>query len=800
MKNFSLSFLLLFTLSFSQTFAQNIIFDIFQRQDLTYDQILDATKKVIEESKDSVERKKLTKHFERWKFEQKFHLDDKRNIISKEIEDREFRLKAKRVPFASTPAWTELGPKSFTYTSGWNPGVGRVTSVAVHPTNSQIIYVSSPGGGIWKTTNGGTNWTPLVDATSTYMNVYNLCIDPSNTNTIYAALTSGGVIKSTDAGATWANTGNGPFNTKKVIVHPTNSNIVLATSSSGIHYSSNGGTSWTSVLTGVSKEDIEFKPGDPSIVYCSGSSSIFHRSTDGGLTWNQVSIANGITNTGRTLIGVSAASVDVVYLVQANGSSFGRLYKSTDSGQNFTTTVVGDFNAGTNYFGYTGSTAGGQATYDMAIAVNPQDINDLVIAGIIVWRSTDGGTSFTQRTIWSYPNALGYNHADVHALEYVGNTLYSGSDGGIYKSTNNGVAWTDLSTGLGIRQLYRIANSSLDANVMAGGAQDNGTMARQTGGNFVDWLGADGMDVIINPTNALEMIGTSQYGDIYRTTNGGNSRSGLTKPADGNWVTPLAWHPTNGTIVYGGWDSVYKSTDGGNTWTNIATTITSPGNFDDLAVAPSNDQYIYASKGNVLWVTTNGGTTWTSYNYPAAISDIAVKYNDPAKVWITTTSTSQPIVLSTNAGATYTNISAGLPSLAGRSVAVDDNLSEGVYVGMNLGVYYKDLNNPSWVLFGTGLPSVAINEVEISKPAKKLRVATYGRGVWEAPLLNCPLTLAFGPDPQTAGTYQAIDTITSQANVATGTIYNAGKSITLSPPFSAGSNEVFLARIQACSY
>lgn len=792
-KQIQLYWIFLLLLSVSNVFGQKTIYEIINRSDLNFTEIQNLADSYIANETDTVQQKRDRKHYERWKFEQKFHLDEKGYRVSALVEQEAFKKAAKITPLSVSAAWTELGPKSFTYTSGWNPGVGRVTSVAVNPTNTNIIYVSSPGGGIWKTTTGGGTWTPLVDNNSAYMKVFNLCIDPSNTNTIYAAIMDGGVIKSTDAGITWNNTGSGPANAKKVIVHPTNSSIVMVTSDLGIHRSTNGGNSWTHVFDAVAKEDIEFKPGDPSIVYASGSD--YDRSTDGGVTWEY--ITNGITNTGRTLIGVSPNNPSVVYMAQANGSEFGRLYKSTDSGLNFSTTVVGSIGTSTNYFGYNGNEAGGQATYDMAIAVNPSNVDDLSIAGIIVWRSTNGGTSFTQQTIWYYPNSTGYNHADVHALEYVGTTLYSGSDGGIYKTsyaTPN--SWTDLSTGLGIRQLYRIASSITNANVMAGGAQDNGTVARQSGGNFVDWLGADGMDVIIDPTNHLRMIGTSQNGNIYRTTNGGNSYSGLTRPTAGNWITPLAWHPTSSTTVYGGWNAVYKSTNSGTSWTAISPVT---GNLDELAVAPSNDQYIYASRGSTLHRTTNGGTTWSTYTAPATITDIAVKYNDPTRVWITTTSSSQPVLLSTDAGATFTNISAGLPAIAGRSIVVDDFTTEGIYVGMNIGVYYRNLVNPTWTLFGTGLPQVAVNEVELSKIGGKLRVGTYGRGFWEIETPSCNLTLVYGNISQAAGTYSAAETITSQANISSPTNYYAGKSISLNPPFSAGPSEVFLAKIQGCN-
>ena len=257
-------FLLLFT--FNNVFAQKTIYEIINRNDLSFTEIQNLADLFIANETDTTQQKKDRKHFERWKFEQKFHLDEKGYRISALVEQEAFKKSAQISPLSSSAAWVELGPKSFTYTSGWNPGIGRVTSVAVNPTDTNIIYISSPGGGIWKTTNGGTSWTPLVDNNSTYMNVFNLAIAPSNTNTIYAAATGLGVIKSTDAGITWITMAASNISTRKILVHPTNNNKIFATSSLGIHESSNGGTSWTLRLSGVSVEDIEFKPGDPNIM------------------------------------------------------------------------------------------------------------------------------------------------------------------------------------------------------------------------------------------------------------------------------------------------------------------------------------------------------------------------------------------------------------------------------------------------------------------------------------------------------------------------------------------------------
>lgn len=725
----------LFSLVFQNAFAQSNIYELMEREDLSIQEVESWANDYF--SRVGTGQGTGFKQYQRWLYERKFHLDENGYFISSEREDRAYYegLRSMGVQKRTTMTWSELGPTGWSYTSGWNPGVGRITSVAVDPTDTTKIYVSSPGGGLWKSTNSGTSWTPLIDfVNSSWMSVYNLCIDPNNTSTLYAALSSGGVLKSTNSGTTWTTTGSGPSTSRRVRVHPSNSSIVFCAANNGIYRSTNGGTNWTQVNS-MTMEDIEFKPDNPDIMYASGSgSSSVWRSTDNGVTWTALTSGNGITNTGRTLLGVSPNDPNIVYAVQASGSVFGRMYKSTDGGQNYVTTVVGNPSAGTNYFGYESNGTGttGQATYDMAICVNPQNASEVHIAGIICWKSTNGGTSFVAETVWYYPNSTGYNHADVHALEWVNNTIYSGSDGGVYKSINQGGDWIDLSAGLGIRQFYRIACAKTNANVITTGAQDNGSSFRRSTGSWIDWLGADGMDNIISPTNADIAIGTSQYGDIYKTTNAGANYSNLSKPASGNWVTPLVMHPTSHDTVYGAWTGVWRSSNGGSSWSNLSPTITVT--LDALAVSPANTKYIYTSKGSTLYRTSNGGTSWSSATAPATINSIYVSKNDPNKIWIACNNTTNRVYVSTDMGSTYSDLSSGLPALSARSVVVDEDASGTIYVGMNIGVYYRDSITNTWAEHGTGLPLVAINEVEFQKSGGKLRVATYGRGVWESNL------------------------------------------------------------------
>ena len=731
---------LLLLISFAaiqQGFAQFDIYALMERTDLTIQEAEQQANAYFQRV--GTGQGTGYKQFQRWLYERKFHTDEQGNYIQPLQDWNNYLQATANMPNSATAAnWVPLGPSGWNRTSGWNPGTGRLTTLAIHPSNEQVIYVGSPGGGIWKTSNGGTTWTGLTDNNASWMTVFALCIDPVDQNIVYAGMANSvGIIKSTNGGTSWTAAGAGPSGTvRKIIVQPGASNIVFAAASNGIWRSTNAGASWTQVHSG-SKEDIEFKPDNVNIMYASGSD--VYRSADNGLSWTLVGVAQGITNTGRTLVSVSPNNPNIVYAVQASGSLFGRMYRSTDAGLSFVTTVVGNPSSGTNYFGYpsNGTGTSGQATYDMAMDVSPTNANDVYIAGIICWRSVNGGTSFSPLTEWFLPNSLGYNHADVHGLFWVNSTIYSLSDGGIYKSTDNGDNWTDLSPGLNIRQFYRMANSPLNPNIITGGAQDNGSVARQASGTWVDWLGADGMEGLVSPTDPLKIWGTSQNGALYRSTNGGNSYTGLGQPSSGQWVTPLWIHPTNETILYGGWTGVYKSTNSGSNWTNISGSAISS-TLSDLAVAPSNPNYIYACNGSALYVTTNDGATWATRIAPAGINDITVDPLIPDKIWIACNSSTNRLFVSTDAGASFTNISANLPAMTARTVVVDDNNPRNIYVGMNIGVYHKAEPDASWNNYSDNLPLVAINEMEIQKAAGKLRVATYGRGIWESPLaINC---------------------------------------------------------------
>ena len=635
--------------------------------------------------------------------------------------------------------WQELGPKAWNATSGWNPGVGRITGLAIEEGNINNMIIGANTGGVWKTTDAAQTWTPLCDYFSN-LSVYSVAIDPSNSDTYFFGSTNGKIFKSIDAGATWnlqGTIGNSIVN--RILINPTNTNMMFATAeNAGIYRSTDGGTNWVNVISGDNKGfDVEFKPGDLSVVYASGGG--FHKSTDGGATFTTI---GGFTS-GAKMIGVSAADASVVYVLEAAGGKFGALYTSNDSGANFTKLNHG----GLNFFGYStsGNDNNGQAPRDMAIAVNPTDANEVHIAGILTWRSMNAGVNFTCTSDWVPGNAgsqnIGYCHADVDDLMFYGTTLFAISDGGIYKAEDTGNLnanyYEDLTTGLGIRQFYKIGVSQTADVIVSGGAQDNGTSWYKPAVGWRDWLGADGMESFIDKTNSNTFYGTSQNGQLYRSNNGGNSYSDLNEPGSGsgNWVTPFEQDPVIANTIYVGYNIVYKSSNSGGSWSAISQNFGS--NLNNLKISPSNNQIMYASRSPFIYRTTDAGATdWTQLAIPGGtINSIAIHPTNPDKVAVATTG-NERVYVSNDGGASWTSYKMNLPNFSALAVIWDDNGKDGLYLGMDYGIYYIDNTFTEWQPYSNLLPNVMINELDINNTTNTLYAGTYGRGLWASPLVD----------------------------------------------------------------
>ncbi len=450
-------------------------------------------------------------------------------------------------------------------------------------------------------------------------------------------------------------------------------------------------------------------------------------------------------SSGPKMIGVSPNDSSVVYVVEASSGVFGGLYKSSDSGDSFTQID----HTGNNYFGYSSIADDnlGQAPRDMDIAVNPTNVNDVHIAGINTWRSIDGGTTFNITSQWTPGGAnfenIGYCHADIDLLEFVGNKLYVASDGGIFVAddplTVSSTYYRDLTNGLGIRQFYKMGISQTDPVVVTGGSQDNGCSVMDVNGNWTDWLGADGMESFVDKNDSNILYGTSQFGTLYKSFNGGVNAQGIGTPdgKSGSWITPFEQDPILQDVIYTGYDEVYKSINGGGIWTSISQNF--GGNLNHLKVAASNSNFMYAARGGNLYRNALAGivTNWTQlFGFSGSINSIAIHPTDPNKVAIATTG-NQKVYVSNDAGDSWTSYLFDLPNFSARALVWYDNGQDGLYLGMNYGVYFIDnTTSNSWQPFSNNLPNVIISELEINTADNKIYASTYGRGLWRSDLFD----------------------------------------------------------------
>jgi len=372
------------------------------------------------------------------------------------------------------------------------------------------MYVGATDGGLWKSTTGGTTWTTNTDFLP-IIGCADLAIDPTNTQIMYLATgnwendrRSIGVLKSIDGGANWIPTSlswtaDDNYKIRRLILDPTNPLIMMVATDGGVFRTTDGwatNSSSTDVDGNYSIWDLKFKPGDSNTVYALGSTS-FWTSTNNGVNWTNTSTGLPDSDVSRAVLGVTDANTAYVYALIGNeDNGYKGLYRSIDSGASFTTmsTTPNILHADTPP---PASPAegwnGGQANHDLAIIVSPTDAEKVTIGGINQWRSLNGGANWSLFTYWlgtdpAYPGEgtlVPYTHADIQDIQYLpgsSTTMFTTADGGIYKTTDDGVTWTDQSSGLSIAQQTNIAVSQTNPDFIITGLQDIGTLKKDTSG------------------------------------------------------------------------------------------------------------------------------------------------------------------------------------------------------------------------------------------------------------------------------------------------------------------------------
>lgn len=623
--------------------------------------------------------------------------------------------------------WMPMGPFSYTNSGSWSAGQGRVNSMTIDPSNPNIYYIGTPGGGTWKSTDAGVTWTPLNDYISR-VGSSAVAVDPNNSNIVYVGTgdddggdaPSIGLLKSTDGGLSFNPTGLSfpdalNANISEVYLDPVNSNKLVVASSRGLYISNDAGASFNRTLFGNIK-DIKFKPGDSNTIYLSTSNS-FHRSTNGGNSWD--TIFNGLpSNMGRSVIAVTPANDNYVYLLIINSqANLVGVFRSTNSGLSFNRRDNG-----------TDILESGQGWYDLALEASPTNPNVIYTGCLNMWKSSNGGSSFNKMNFWNRPNDPDYVHADIHQIRQFGNELFALTDGGVYRSTNDGSSFTDLTAGAQIGQFYRVAVGQSSAD-LAGGLQDNGGFVRSNN-TWKNFHGADGMEAGINPNNSNTRYAFTQFGGgLYFTLDGVNNAGSIQGPEQGNWITPLKTDSQG--IIYAGYSRLYKI-DGGNSFMAVSNSFGQ--NIDLIEIDPNDDSQIYVAVNENLFRSTDSGANFSFVqSFGINISAIEVNGNDSNTIYVATSGAFGDVYRSTNNGSSFSDITYNLPRLGKNTLAHQPlNAIENLYVGTSAGIYRLEGNSTQWELFNTNLPNSSVRDLEINTNDGIITAATYGRGVWQS--------------------------------------------------------------------
>jgi photosystem II stability/assembly factor-like uncharacterized protein len=675
----------------------------------------------------------------------------------------------------------------------------EISDIAVDQNNNNIVYVAvgdrdgqggwygnGIGSRLYKTTDGGTTWYPVNANFGTGTFIRHLWIHPQRPWEIVVVKTNG-VYKSIDGGGTWTQTlttnftppfaaPNDLYFESAAYAELTNPERIYSSYSKRypegyfalqLRRSDDFGKTWQLM------DSVKAVVNDPSFLY------------------NYVKLS------------VAPSDANCVYLVSTeydttfNADRLGAIMRTLDGGRTWENRSR--YPSIPNTLGWVlgdSSDIGSQVPYTLVFTIDPKNKEKISTGGVDTWVSDDGGKSFGKSTFWL--NALGESaHADHHWGEYqpVSGDYFLATDGGLYKTSNlmagdnkqiqgcySDMAynffnqncyqfptkWEFVGNGISNNEFYAIAVSKSNPNIIMGGAQDNGTL-RYNDGKWTSVFGGDGFVSMIHPTNPNIFYSTVYYGFTWRTNDGGQTYRMISTAMDtldqGEWLTPMQMHEADPNIIIQARNyNLWRTLDGGNTWKRIS-------NFqrgrqanqaNSLAIAPSNPNIIYTARRTrdsstapilyYLYQTLDGGTTWRniwSTSFPNAfMTDIAIHPTQPNKIWVTFTvgysatnvNQARKVFYSDNSGATWTNITEGLPPVPVWSIVYQENSPvDAIYVATGVGVFYKDNTMSKFVEFQVGMPrGVMVTDLKTHTASGKIFAGTYGRGIWSANFADRP--------------------------------------------------------------
>lgn len=642
-------------------------------------------------------------------------------------------------------------------TGHYSAGLGRIVTSYIHRTNPQIMYVGSRSGGFWKSTNGGTSWTGGSTDTLVASGVGTISASPTNADSILIGVQNGannyshGIYRSVDGGNSWGLSNFNPitvglgglgsnFRVYQVAYHPRIPNLIYIGTTSGLYRSSDNLATWTKVISSGLIFEIDFHPTDNNIMYVTNGSGFTNR--------NKIfySLNNGLTFTGsNTIVGnngsngylsISPDCSDCVFFASTSG-----IFTSKNKGVDFTFMsnppesclgfAVNDQDTSKMVYGYVDvvtSTDGGRTSNQ------------------VTWWSLGSSNHGPGNYDTRLHTGGSYIHADLHPAKCVNGVYYVGTDGLFAKSSDNGATWVVISDGLGIRENYSLGASQSNHYRTISGSQDNGTSIKHKE-SWIEFYGADGMEGIIHPLNDDYMMGSVQYGTRRKTTDGGLTQgsahpSGQNGSGNGAWEAPLAYNPNDQMQVFNFAKDVYVSDQFGGNWSFVGSPLA--GNtIAEAAIAENNSDIMVIARGSAIRKSIDGGVTWTNiFTSPlpsSTITDIAFNPKDDDNFFVTYNTyqnDGNKVFMTTDGGSSWSNITYNLFDMPIRNIVVDHTNESNLYLGAEIGVFTKKMSDTVWTLYNPGLPNSTIKELEVVNGSNTLRAAIWGRGLWEYTLVG----------------------------------------------------------------
>ncbi len=651
----------------------------------------------------------------------------------------------------------------------------RSTWVDLSDATNKTVWTGGVSGGLWKTTDI-TVALPVWVAVNDFMSnlaITGICQDPTNNNILYCCTGEGvfnidavsglGVYKSTDGGANWTNLASTTsFTGCTKILCDASGRVYLSTSGSGMRRSTNGGTSWTNITpTGLEAWINDFEISSTGRLHI--SSGIFaeaggYRYTDipatvTTTTWTSPAVGFAFPSGGSSRCELACLG-SVLYALPSNsGGTTTEIHKSTNGGANWTTTALSAANI---------ADLGQQSWFALAVGIDPSNANNVIIGGLNCLKSINGGTSWTKLSEWVGTTGQ-YVHADVHSVNWFenGNKLLIASDGGLFYSTDKGTIIRDRNTNLRIKQFYSCALHPTSTNYFLAGAQDNGTHQLNGAGlaASVEVMGGDGGFVAIDKDQPQYQFGAYVFNQYNRSTNGGTSWSSVNySNSAGLFINPWDYDNVNNKM-YGSWSAgAYFRWDNPQTGTSavsqgIAVFNSATVSAVTVSSITAHTVFFGTDAGRVVKVTAANtaspvGTNITSASMPASayVSCINVGTNEQNLIMSFSNYSVSNIWVTTNGGTSWTTIDGNLPNMPVRWIMFKPNENNKAYAATETGVWETSLINGASTVWTahSSFPNVRTTMLDYRNADQTLLASTHGRGLWTATITDAvlPITLS----------------------------------------------------------